>query len=54
MINVHECSFHIGKNLNRILKLLTNIVCFPQGCARIHYDVDLNEVVWAALAQGIL
>ena len=54
VINVDECSFHVGKDLNRILELLANVMCFPQWCAGIHYDVDLDEVVWTALAYRIL
>ena len=54
VINVDECSLHIGKDLDGILKLLANIVRFPQRCACIHDDVDLNEVVRAALAHRIL
>lgn len=53
VIHVNECSFHVRKDLNRILKLLANIVRFPQRCARVHDDVDLNEVVWAALSYAI-
>ena len=54
VINVDECSFHGGKDLNRILELLANVMCFPQWCAGIHYDVDLDEVVWTALAYRML
>jgi hypothetical protein len=50
VINVDERPLHIGKDLNRILELLANVMCFPQRCARIHDDIDLDEIVWAALA----
>lgn len=54
VVNVNERSFHIGKDLDRILELLADIVRFPQRCACIHDDVDLNEVVWAALLYELL
>jgi len=54
VINMDERSLDTGKYLDRILKLLANIVCFPQRCACSHDDVDLNEVVWAALMCGNL
>ena len=54
MINVNECSLHIREDLNRVLKLLTDIMCFPQRCACVHDDVDLNEIIWATLSYGIL
>lgn len=49
MIDVDERSLHVGKDFNRILKFLANIMRFPQRCACIHDDVDLDEVVWTAL-----
>lgn len=49
MVNVDECSLHVGKDFDCILKLLADIMCLPQRGARIHNDVDLNEVVRAAL-----
>jgi len=52
VINMDECSLHVGKDLNRVLELLANIMCFPQRRARIHDDVDLNKVVWATLTHG--
>jgi len=52
VIDMDERSLDTGKYLNRVLKFLANIVCFPQRCACIHDDVDLNEVVWAALTCG--
>ena len=51
MIDMNECSFHVGKDFNRVLKLLANIMCFPQLCGRGHDNVDLDEVVWAALGN---
>ena len=54
VIYVNECSPHVREDLNRILKLLANIMRFPQRCARVHDDVDLNEVIWAALSYAIL
>jgi len=54
VINVDECSLHVGKDLNRILELLANVMRFPQRCACIHDDVDLNKVVWSALANKVL
>jgi len=49
MINVDECSFHVGKDLNSVLKLLADIVRFPQWRACVHGNIYLYEVVWAAL-----
>jgi len=54
VVNVDECPLHVGEDLNRILELLADVMCFPQRCACIHDDVDLNKVVWAALACKIL
>ena len=54
VIHVNECSLHIRKDLNRILKLLANVMRFPQRCARVHDYVDLDEVVWTALSYVIL
>lgn len=49
MIDVDECALHVGKDFNRILELLANIVCFPQRSTCVHDDVDLDEIVRAAL-----
>lgn len=54
VIDVNECSLHIRKDLDRVLQLLTDIVCFPQRCASVHDDVDLNEIIRAALSCGVL
>lgn len=54
MINVDESSFHVGKDFNSVLKLLTDVMCFPQRCACVHDNIDLYEVVWAALENKIL
>jgi hypothetical protein len=51
VIDVNECSFHVGEDFDRILKLLTDVVRFPQRCVRGHDNVDLDEVVWAALGD---
>lgn len=51
VIDVDERSFHVGKYFNRILKLLANVMRLPQRCACTHDDVDLDEVVWAALKE---
>jgi len=52
VIDVDECSLYIGEDLNRILELLANVMRFPQRCACIHDDVDLNEVIWAAVVRA--
>jgi len=51
VVDVNECSFHVGEYLDSVLKLLANIVCFPQRCGCGHDDVDLDEIVWAALGN---
>ena len=51
MIDVDEGSFYVWKDFDRILKFLAEIMCFPQWCARVHDDVDLDEIVWAALKE---
>lgn len=51
VVNVNERSFYIGKDLNRILEFLAEVMCFPQRCVGIHDDVNLDEVVWAALGN---
>ena len=45
MIDMYEGSLDIGEYLDSVLKLLTNIVCFPQGRVGIHNDVDLDKIV---------
>ena len=53
VIHVDECSLYVGKDLNRILELLADVMRFPQRCACVHDNVDLDEVVWTALVYGI-
>lgn len=54
VVNVDECSLHVRQDFNRVLKLLADIVCFPQGRASLHDDINLDEVVWSTLAYRIL
>jgi len=49
VVNVDECPLYVWKDLDGILQLLTNVMCFPQRCACVHDDVDLNKVVWTAV-----
>lgn len=49
IVNVHKASFDIRQDLNLILQLLANIVCLGEGGIFVHHDVDLHEIVWAAL-----
>ena len=45
MINMHKGTFDIRKDLNFILKLLTNIVGFPQWGGCVHDNVHLDDIV---------
>jgi hypothetical protein len=45
MIDMYEGSLDIGEYLDSVLKLLTNIMRFPQGRVGTHNHVDLDKIV---------
>ena len=49
VVNVHEGSFDIRECFDLVLKLLRDVVSFPEGRLGGHDHVDLDEVVWSAL-----
>ena len=52
MVDMDECTLDIGQNLNLVLKLLADIVCFPQGCRSVHDNVHFDEVVRTTLGKS--
>ena len=53
IIHMDEGPLDVRENLDFILELLANIMCFPQRCICVHYDVNLDEVVWSTL-EGVI
>jgi hypothetical protein len=45
MVNVYKGPLNIRKDLDLILKLLANIVCFPQRGGSVHHDVHLHDII---------
>ena len=44
MIDVDECSLHIGENFDLILELLADIVGLPQRRSSLHDNIDFYEI----------
>ena len=45
MIDVDECSLHIGENFDLILELLADIVRLPQRRISVHDDINFYEII---------
>lgn len=52
MIHMNECAINTRQHLDLILQHLRDIVRFPQRSLARHHDVNLDEVIRAALQSS--